>query len=56
MSLLSIESVVLLAESGNEIEDYNEQYTESQLKTSLSLQKFLTWNFNSKRKKMKRLL
>lgn len=52
----SIESVILLGESGNETEVYNEQYIESELKTYLSPQKFLTWNVFSKRKKTKCLL
>lgn len=56
MRLHSIESMILLGESGNETEDYNEQYTESELKTYFSLQKFLTWNFYSERKKTKHLL
>lgn len=45
MRLHSLEYVILLGESGNKTDDYNEQYRESELKAYISPQTFLTWNF-----------
>lgn len=50
MRFRSIVSVILLGESGNETEHYNDQYTELELKPSLPPEKFLVQNFHSKRK------
>lgn len=49
MRFRSIVSVILLGESGNETERYNDQYTELELKPSLPPEKFLVQNFHSKR-------
>lgn len=50
MRFRSIVSVILLGESGNETEHYNDQYTELELKPSLPPEKFLVQNLHSKRK------
>lgn len=50
MSLRSIVCPILLGESGNETELYNDEYTELELKFSLSPDKFLVWNFYNKKK------